>query len=114
MRNLTQLMLVFAMLILPIIFITGCDDPKEIARDNKDSISNPETVATMPDGRTLHCIKIERFNGYPHYGYYFTAPTGVIADTSTTSVNFEAQSGKTHYNQTIIIQGQTFELVPKP
>ena len=94
-------------------YITGCDNPVDIANQNAESVKNPVTVATIPDGRILHRIEIKIPDSYSHYVYYFTYPNSTELDTNTISNNYTTQLGKTHYNQTVILDGHTFELVPK-
>jgi hypothetical protein len=62
----------------------------------------------MPDGRALYRIGISHASGYMHYIYFFSTN-----DTKTVSINREVRTGKTGHNQTIVLDGETYQLVPQ-
>ena len=96
------------MLALAVLFAAGCEptpqDIREVQAENQDMVQHPSTIATMPDGRVLYCIKIHYIGYGHHFVYYFGTN-----DTKTVSVNYIVQSGKTSHNQTIVLDGKTFK-----
>jgi hypothetical protein len=105
MKNYLLLFSVVALLIL-----AGCvRDPVEINAQNQASAQCPTVMCTMPDGRTLYCIKINNVQDtHYHYIYYFG--TG---DTNTGTINHSVTAGKSSYNEAIIVMdGVSYKLVP--
>lgn len=92
--------------------VVACDNPVEERQKTVASAANPEVIATLPDGRTLHRLTVFVPNQADHFVYFFRDKNG-LKDTSTVSVNYSVPTGKTSYNQTVVIDGKTYELVPK-
>jgi uncharacterized protein YcfL len=100
-------------LIIPLLLlaglIVGCDSPEKAKAFNQSSVNNPEFVAKMPDGRSLYCVQIDRAElAHYHYVYYFGND-----DVKTISINSEIKSGKTSYNEVIVVNGREYHLVEK-
>jgi uncharacterized lipoprotein NlpE involved in copper resistance len=94
-------------LLLAALILTGCKNSAERSALTQQSAANPEKVCTMPDGRTLFCITVNRVN-YDHYVYFFSSN-----DTKTVTVNFNVPQGKSSRVETIVLDGETYLLVPK-
>jgi hypothetical protein len=93
--------------LLAAFIFTGCKDASERRAITQQSAAIPEVVCTMPDGRTLFCITVNR-PAYDHYVYFFSA-----TDTKTVTVNYNVPQGKSSRTQTIVLDGETYMLVPK-
>lgn len=90
-----------------IVLVSGCDGPIIDHTATQASINSPVYVGTFPDGRKLYQVTVSRGSSYhEHYVYYF-APN----DGTTVSVNYEIPQGKTSVNQTIVIDGVTYQAV---
>lgn len=95
------------LIILSVLVLCGCTRTEaERAAVTQHNAENPVKVCTMPDGRILYRITIDR-NDYDHYVYFFSTN-----DTQTITVNRLVPSGKTRRNQTVILDGETYQLVP--
>lgn len=96
------------LLILLLVGLTGCvKSETEHNAVNQINAANPKKVCTLPDGRVLYRITVENPN-YNHYVYFFSTN-----DTTTVSVNYAVPQGKTSRNQTIVLDGETYQLVPQ-
>lgn len=102
MKNLLTLILAGALL-----FTNGCGKtPAERAAVNQFNAANPERVTALPDGRILYRITVDNPKN-DHYVYFFSTN-----DTKTVTMNMVVSAGKTHRIQTIVLDGQEFNLVP--
>ncbi len=97
----------FLSLILTLTLLAGCKDESERRATTQFNAANPEVVCTMPDGRVLRRITIDRPRD-DHYVYFFSTN-----DTTTVSVNYQVPQGKSSYTQTIVLDGVEYNLVPK-
>lgn len=93
--------------LLVVLVLTGCKDDAERRATTQQNATNPEKVCTMPDGRTLFCGTVDR-PSYDHYVYFFSTN-----DTKTITVNYNVPQGKSSRVQTIVLDGETYMLVPQ-
>jgi hypothetical protein len=91
--------------ILACLFAIGCTQVKEEAKSfleiNSESFKDPVLVATNTLKGNLWTVRIEKAHTY-HYVYWFDN------STNTVTINFHAHKS----NQTIVIDGQTYQLTP--
>jgi hypothetical protein len=87
--------------------LVGCDEnlERDATIHNEYNFKHPEYVGKMPDGRELKRIKVANAHLYDHYIYFFSTN-----DMTTLSVNTSVHSGKTTRLETIIIDGQNYNL----
>lgn len=94
--------------LMGLIVLAGCDNQQQAQAKTDYDAQHPTHVTTLPDGRELYMIVIHWPGGaYDHYVYYFGTN-----DTKTVSVNYQVSQGKTTRTQTIVINGETYSLVP--
>ena len=96
------IIIVFALAL--IVMLSGCDETTKDAQNapiNQNSAENSKFICKMKDGRSLFCMEVR--NGWAiHYVYFF--------DTNSSTISINYQEGKQH--KTIVLDGQTFQLVP--
>lgn len=75
--------------------LTGCEvTPEQVARAKDittSSFSNPEQIATLPDGRAVKRAIVVRPNQHDHVVYFI--------DNATVTNNYEEQNGKVTDNK---------------
>lgn len=91
-----------------LLLCNGCGrDPQEQKALTQQSANEPQYVLTMPDGRNLYCITIAKESEtYDHYVYFFSTN-----DLTTVSINRNLRVGKVTFNQTIVIDGVTYQAI---
>ena len=95
------------MLAVGLLFVNGCGKtPAERDAVNQYNAANPRKITTMPDGRILYRIMVDNPD-YDHYVYFFSTN-----DTNTITINHTVPAGKFNRIQTIVLDGQEFNLVP--
>ena len=78
-----------------LVWITA-DDPAEIQKMNHKTFSSQgEYIETLPDGRKIFRYELKIPDRNSHFIY-------VVPNSVTTSTNYDVQSGKSSYNQTVV------------
>lgn len=98
----------YVSIIFTLCLIFGCErSSQEQHALTQQSAENPKYILTMPDGRNLYRIVVAAdFEDHDHYIYFFSTN-----DVNTVSVNYSVRRGKTSFNQTIVIDGVTYQAV---
>jgi hypothetical protein len=91
--------------------ICSCSSAADQRVANTQNAANPETVCTMPDGRVLLRMTVDRGGmNADHYVYWFKNKDGK-PDLETVSVNYAVPAGKSSRIQTIILDGMVYTIV---
>lgn len=93
-------------LLLTCVAFIGCKSELEISIESRNNAAHPVFIADTPRGK-LFRIDIPHEGTRYHYIYYFDN------STNTVSVNYEERVGKVTVVKTIVIDGQTYELIKK-
>lgn len=78
--------------------LAGCDPTPEQIRtaaiNTAENAANPQTIASLPDGRKVKRIEVDVAGGYDHYVYF--------VDGAEVTTNYDQQHGKTTFNQVTV------------
>jgi hypothetical protein len=97
---------VFVTLIVATLLMVGCTSKEEARQQTKHNFQTPELVQeNTPKGKLWRVEIIQPGGAYSHWVYWFDNSSNTI------SVNYSIPSGKSHVNQSIVIDG--VEYIPK-
>jgi hypothetical protein len=100
---------VYTFVICVVLLVSGCGPTAQEARQQNEASSRAPilVIESTPKGKLWMIEIAQAQTTEKHYVYYFDN------STNTVSVNYVVRRGKTHINQTIVIDGDEYILTPK-
>lgn len=93
----------YILLSLLSLILLGCSSQEEVNKENKGSFAAPETVGTLPDGRTIQVVQYRRTSTSSTHFIYFVG----------SDITINRAEGKQHLVN-VVIDGVEYQPVTKP